>query len=246
MTLNEMTSGSGNNLFYFAIIATLAGHFTYHFVSQAQQVREWLSARYADSRFWVRWIFFQKSVGFLFMGFLPAIFYILFYDGHITDFGLTYNHIITNWHFLLGLPALMVFISFFAARSKKQQEIYPQMRIKRWTKMQFFVNAVGWIIYLMAYEYLFRGLFLFAGVDLFGIWPAIFINVAVYSAVHMHKGIAETLGAVPFGIVACWLTLTTGTFLVSAFAHIGMAVSMEFFAIKFNKEMQFVKSGGQK
>ena len=42
-------------------------------------------------------------------------------------------------------------------------------------------------------------------------WPAIAINIALYSATHILKGLDETIGAIPLGFVLCLLTISSGT-----------------------------------
>ena len=46
----------------------------------------------------------------------------------------------------------------------------------------------GWFLYLFGYEFLFRGVLLIPLIDPLGMWPAIAINIAVYSATHIPKG----------------------------------------------------------
>ena len=68
------------------------------------------------------------------------------------------------------------------------------------------LNLLGWAIYLFGYEFLFRGILLFPLAETVGVWPAIAVNIALYSATHIPKGLDETLGAIPLGLVLCWLT----------------------------------------
>lgn len=236
--------GLNDGIFIFAITSTLLGYYAYYYLGHHNKVKDWFLGRYISEKFWIRWTLYQKFLGFLFMAIVPMTIYVLLFDGSFTDFGLNWYHVVANWYWLGGIPLFFIFVCSQLARRQKIQLHYPQMRISNWTIGRFVISASGWIIYLIAYEYLFRGLLLFSSIEAFGIWPAIAINVAIYSAVHLPKGVGETLGAIPFGILSCIITISTGTILIPVFAHIGLAVSMEFFAIKHNPEMRFIKSGG--
>ncbi|MBE0638469.1 MAG: CPBP family intramembrane metalloprotease [Bacteroidales bacterium] len=244
MSLSFDDMGKDNLLFVFAITATIVGYYGYYYLSQSESIKDWFVGRFLGKKFWLRWILFQKICGFIFMGLIPGIIYIFIFNGRISDFGMNLNLLISNWYWLIGIPMLMVVINRFLAQGKSLQQQYPQMRLKRWSKEMFALSAFGWIIYLLAYEYLFRGLLLFLSYEAFGFWPAIAINVAIYSALHMTKGAGETLGAIPFGILTCIITLSTGTMLIPVFAHIGLAVSMDYFALKYNPEMELNSISG--
>jgi len=232
---------SEQSFFLFAITSTLFGYYAYYFLSHSAVVKNYFSSRFSGDVFQINWVFFQKVTGFLFMALVPAIIYNLMFNGYPTDFGITVQHLFTNWKWLLVISAFILLLSSMLARSPQLKQQYPQIRIKHWTAQRFALSSFGWIVYLIAYEFLFRGLLLFASYEAFGVWPAIAINVTIYSAVHLPKGMGETLGAIPFGILACVLTLSTGSILIPVVAHISLAVSMEYFAIKYNPDMYYAK-----
>ena len=101
-------------------------------------------------------------------------------------------------------------------------------------------NALGWTIYLFGYEILFRGILLFPLVTEFGVWQAIAVNVALYSATHIPKGLDETIGAIPLGIVLSLLTLQTGTIWIAFLVHVTMALTNSFTALKHHPEMKSI------
>ncbi|MFN8134788.1 MAG: CPBP family intramembrane glutamic endopeptidase [Bacteroidales bacterium] len=59
------------------------------------------------------------------------------------------------------------------------------------------------------------------------LWPAIALNTAIYMLVHIPKGIKETLGAIPLGVLLCYLTVQTGSIWIAVMVHIVMALSNE-------------------
>ena len=142
---------------------------------------------------------------------------------------------------ILALSALTIPLAYFSAKKPKNLLNYPQIRAKVWTKKMVFINAVGWFLYLFGYEFLFRGVLLIPLIEPLGMWPAIAINVALYSATHIPKGLDETIGAIPLGFVLCLLTISSGTIWIAFIVHVFMAWTNTFTALKFHPDMQFQK-----
>src|SRR5690348_15042200 len=58
---------------------------------------------------------------------------------------------------------------------------YPQLREAQWTSRLFVMNGTTWILYLLAYELVFRGYLFFHSLELYPLWLACAINVVIYS-----------------------------------------------------------------
>ena len=101
------------------------------------------------------------------------------------------------------------------------------------------LNLLGWAIYLFGYEFLFRGILLFPLAETVGVWPAIAVNIALYSATHIPKGLDETLGAIPLGLVLCWLTLASGTIWIAFLVHVAMAWTNSLTALKHHPDIHY-------
>ena len=74
-----------------------------------------------------------------------------------------------------------------------------------------------------------------------GMWIAIAINTAMYSATHIPKGLDETIGAIPLGIVLCLLTIASGTIWIAFLVHVAMAWTNSLTAFKFHPEIGYKK-----
>lgn len=96
----------------------------------------------------------------------------------------------------------------------------------------------SWVIYLIGYEFLFRGVLLFPLYEKFGFWPSIVINVSLYSTTHIPKGLTETIGAIPLGFILCILTIQTESVLIAVVVHVLMAWSNSLSAIINNPQFQ--------
>ena len=143
---------------------------------------------------------------------------------------------------IIGLSALLIPLVNFSAKKAKNLVNYPQIRSKVWTRKMVYMNALGWFLYLFGYEFLFRGVLLFPLIEPLGVWPAIAVNIALYSATHIPKGLDETIGAIPLGLVLCLLTLSSGTIWIAFFVHVAMAWTNTFTALKHNPETNYHKS----
>ena len=115
------------------------------------------------------------------------------------------------------------------------------IRAERWDGRLVLINTLATTAYLFAYELLFRGIVLSVCVAAVGVWPAIAINVALYSTTHLPKGPAETIGAIPFGVLVCYITLSTGTIWVAVVLHVILSLSNDYLAVYYNPSMQFVR-----
>lgn len=113
------------------------------------------------------------------------------------------------------------------------------MRLSTWGQKEVLISISGWALYLLAYEYVFRGLLLFSTAEAFGAWPAVGINLLLYSVFHIPNGKKETLAAIPFGLVLCIVSLLTGSFWMAFLLHLILSTSTEMFSIHYNPDMRF-------
>jgi membrane protease YdiL (CAAX protease family) len=227
------------------IILSLVFFVAYWFTAQSDRIKASFYSKYDKDTASVKHIFFTKYMGFLLMGVSPTVIYLFFLpDYSLADYGLT---ILPKTSFFsviwtLGLSALVIPLAYISAKKPKNLVNYPQIRAKVWTNKTVFINALGWFIYLFGYEFLFRGTLLFPLVDTLGVWPAIAINIALYSATHIPKGLDETIGAIPLGLVLCLLTLQSGTIWIAFLVHVAMAWTNSFTALKFHPDIHYKRS----
>ena len=226
-------------------ILSLVFFIFYWFIAQSNKIKEWFYSNNSFDVASVKHIFFTKYFGFFSMGVAPIIICLIFLpDYSINDYGLTFIPQTTFFSivWIIGLCALVIPLAYFSAKKPKNLINYPQIRAKVWNNKIVFINAIGWAMYLFGYELLFRGTLLFPLVDIIGVWPAIAINIALYSATHIPKGLDETIGAIPLGLVLCLLTLQSGTIWIAFFVHLAMAWTNSFTALKFHPEINYQRN----
>ena len=226
------------------LLLTLAFFSIYWFTSKSEKIKKRFYDKYDHDQASLKHIFFTKYFGFISMGILPTILCLVFLpELTLADLGLTFIYKTAQFSifWILGLSILIIPLVYFSAKKPKNLVNYPQIRAKVWTKKMIFINALGWFLYLFGYEFLFRGILLIPLIEPLGMWPAIAINIALYSATHIPKGLDETIGAIPLGFVLCLLTISSGTIWIAFIVHVVMAWTNTFTALKFHPEMNLKK-----
>jgi membrane protease YdiL (CAAX protease family) len=181
----------------------------------------------------------RKISGFLLLGMVPAGVAAVFFNITPARAGLILGETAGLWPWIAGASVFFVILNVFNSKNAGLRAIYPELRLKEWDLAGLSVAVAGWILYLTAYEYLFRGILLFSCLDAFGLWPAVTINLALYSALHLPKGLKEAIAAIPFGALICYLTMESQSILPAIFIHSLQAVTIELFCIYRNPDMHF-------
>ncbi|MGC8804261.1 MAG: hypothetical protein ACP5PS_10925, partial [Bacteroidales bacterium] len=77
------------------------------------------------------------------------------------------NHLsITQLIAILSAAALLiVLLNYFAARTPENLASYPQIRLKNWNTSDIVISSITWILYLIGYEYMFRGYLFFTSLQ---------------------------------------------------------------------------------
>jgi membrane protease YdiL (CAAX protease family) len=224
-----------------SIFVSLIGSLVLYRIHNSKQFRYlFQSSRNKDLS--VKSVYFvSKLIGFILFGLIPGILVFVFYPKSIAESGLSFGLNKVYWY-LFGIPFIIIGINFFLANNPATFSRYPEMRFEVWTKARLAVSAAGWTIYLLGYEFLFRGLLFFSVYHTYGLFASLTINSIIYSAVHIPKGKAEMIGAIPFGILLCFMSLLTNSILLPFLIHLSLALSTDFFSIHYNPNMKLVKT----
>lgn len=230
-----------NLLFTIAILWCVVGFGGYYFLGRSTWLTEKFNAscKYLDKQ--GNQVLLHRALGLLFLGLLSALIILLLPQQRIGDFGLgfKFSGFPPWWSGLLILPIL--YLSYRTARTPNNLRQYPQIRAKAWTGPMLFISGISWVLFLVGYEFLFRGFVFFASLLIMEPLPAIALNTTVYAFAHFYKGPEETFGTIPAGILFCYLTLVTGNIWSAVFLHSVMALSNEWFSLKAHPEMSITK-----
>jgi len=229
---------------FIPIVVGLLSFIIFWFSWKSDWFEKMMTDRFGEERGKANGIIYSKIFGGLLMAILPTATYLIaFPETRLADLGLVLNNstlfAVLVW--IIGFGGLMIFLVAYNARKEATLEYYPQIRARNWTRKIMRGNLLGWATYLFGYEVLFRGVLLFSLTDVIGLWPAIAINVAIYSATHIPKGLTETIGALPLGVAFCLISIQTGSIWVAVAVHIAMSWTNTLITFKRHPEMQYVR-----
>ena len=244
---------AGFAVFLFLVVV-IVSFLSYWLTIESAAVRGRFEARYGRERGSLRFFVFNKLWGFLWFGVVCTAAALLLFPGSgVADFGLILPRggapAVRTLLWCVVLVPACVFGGFRKnrkiARAGGNFGRYPEIRVSEWTNRTVAIHVGLWSLYLLAYELMFRGTLLFPLAAILGIWPAIGINTALYSAFHVPKGAGEAVGALFLGFLLCLITLSTGSIVVAFLVHVALAVSNGLFAFRFRPDMSYtrVKSG---
>ena len=228
--------------FTIAILWCVVGFGSYYFLSKNSTLISRFESlcRFPDKQ--GKQVLLQRALGLLFLGVLSVLIISLMPGDSLNEYGLTFKfNALPPWWSWLLLP-LILLLGYFTARTPGNLKLYPQIRTNTWTPGILAVSSISWILFLIGYEFLFRGFVFHASLDIMEPVPAIALNSAVYAFAHFYKGPGETFGAIPAGILFCYLTLLTGNIWCAVILHSVMALSNEWFSLKAHPEMSFTRA----
>lgn len=226
-----------------SLLVFAMGYSSYYFMSHSKNNHKRLGRQFGEDKISLIWVVFQRSVGVACLGFFPGILVLFLSFWRFSDLGLDWNlsGIIVFWTSGLGICVLV--ISYFFSQKPENFQMYPQIRDNPWTIKTVVINTGSWLAYLIAYEFLFRGLILFTLYSALGLWPAIVITTSLYVLVHIPKGLKESIGAIPFGLALGLITLEAGSIWPAFFIHAILALSTDHFALRAHPDMRYQAIG---
>jgi membrane protease YdiL (CAAX protease family) len=227
--------------FSIAVLWCIVGFSGYYFLSRNRTSKRWFGIPFRCLDEQGNQVIMQRFLGLMFLGVFSALIISLLPGFKLRESGLSLHfHSAPPWWYWLLFPVIPP-LGYFATRKKGSIERYPQIRAKIWTPRMILLNSVSWLLFLIGYEFLFRGFLLHASLGLLEPVPAIALNCTLYSLAHLYKGPVETLGAIPVGILFCYITLVTGNIWCAVALHTVMALSNEWFALRAHPEMKLMK-----
>ena len=221
------------------IIGTLIFFYIYFYLAHSDFIKK-RTVSESTLKSEIRLFLTKKILGFTFLGIIPGIIYLFISDSGFERFGCNFEAISSN--ILIFIILIVIILSLLFINQKNNPENSSlQINYANWNLYLYMISSFGWIIYLIAYEFLFRGILLWECFDSFGFWPAIAINIVIYSAIHMVSGKEQAIGALIFGFIACYFTLTRETILIPIIMHITLSLGSDFFVLKINPNLKYNK-----
>ena len=221
-----------------AILITIASLGICLIIAFSPLLRSLFIRRFGEENFSLSWNLFERFSGAVVLG--GASFLCLSFFGESISLQ---NLFLLNRNVAIvssTLLANMLLIATSVTASPKGRDGYPQIKLSHWNIRLALVNAGSWMVYLVSYEILLRGILLTACMNIFSMAGAVAINLLVYSAIHVPKSRKEVIGSIPFGLVLCLVTIATGSVLPAILLHISLPVSFDsaciFYYLKTSKQ----------
>ena len=218
-------------------------YFSYWFISQSARLEAFCRRTFKGEDAQANYILLQRVVGIIFLGVVPVIALTAVLGESLGDYGIARPALIPTLYWIGGISVGLLPLVLSFSRKPEFYRTYPLIRKKIWDTRQIFTNTLSWIVYLLAYEFFFRGFLLTTCWRLFGSYPAIFINVSLYFCVHIPYGFWVSLGAIPLGIAMCFATLHTGGIWAAFAVHLLVALLNDYVALGANPDINVMKRG---
>jgi len=83
------------------------------------------------------------------------------------------------------------------------------------------------LLYLLSYEFFFRGILFYSFLDSNGLVVSIFYTTLLYVVIHLFDSKKEIIGAIPFGIVLCLFTYYSNNIWLAFLIHATLSLAYE-------------------
>jgi membrane protease YdiL (CAAX protease family) len=219
-------------------LATFTGaYFLYWFIANSAGLSSFCAKRQRGEGAQAMYVLLQRGVGVLFFGIPAVVVTLLLPETRFSDLGMSAIDSVSTLYWILGISAVVIPLIFGFSRRSSFFEIYPLIRKRIWNGALIAANSLSWCLYILVYEFLFRGFLLMICIRAFGVWPGILVNVALYVCVHIPYGFWVTLGALPLGIAMCIATVQTGNIWTAYVIHLLVALLNDYVALAANPEI---------
>lgn len=220
----------------------------YWFTVEHGGLRRWLKQSYGEHRGAIMWFVGNKVLGTVLFGVVSTLLAVLLFPGTpLSAMGLTMPKPQVGWPLASVLTLVFILVSWNKnrkiAKTHKDFGRYPEIDIPLWSRSTIAIHIVLWSLYLLAYEFMFRGVLLFISIDMVGFPMAVGINIALYGLAHVPKGIQEAVGALILGYILCVLTYASGSVFFAWIIHCALAITNGLSAFHYRQDMQFKRRG---
>ena len=182
---------------------------------------------------------------------VPVLIIRLFLKEKLSDYGIRLGDYKIGLKISLIFLAIMLPIIWFASSSNSFANVYPHLNSARDSWDVFIIYEIGLLIYMIAWEFVWRGYMLFGLYEKFGFY-SIFIQMIPFVILHNGKPMLETFGAILAGLALGILALRTKSIFYCVLAHMSVMFSIDLisalryrandFGVGFSSLMNIIKT----
>jgi membrane protease YdiL (CAAX protease family) len=167
-------------------------------------------------------------IGDFFTLFILAILIIKFIlKENLKDYGLISGDFKVGLAFSSIFFFIMLPVIWFFSASPEFSEKYPHLLSTRISWGIFFIYESGMLLYMISWEFIWRGFMLFGLKDKFGYY-SVLIQMIPFVILHNGKPVPETFGAIAGGIALGVLALRTNSVFYCILTHMGIMFTIDF------------------
>jgi membrane protease YdiL (CAAX protease family) len=167
-------------------------------------------------------------IGDFFTLFILAILIIKFIlKENLKDYGLISGDFKVGLAFSSIFFFIMLPVIWFFSASPEFSEKYPHLLSSRNSWGIFLIYESGMLLYMISWEFIWRGFMLFGLKDKFGYY-SVLIQMIPFVILHNGKPVPETFGAIAGGIALGVLALRTNSVFYCILTHMGIMFTIDF------------------
>lgn len=157
---------------------------------------------------------------------LPLFIVHFFFKEKTSSYGLQIGDYRVGFKISFIFILVMLPIIWVASASNSFANVYPHLSSARQSWMIFLIYELGLFVYMIAWEFIWRGYMLFGLYEKFGYY-SIFIQMIPFVILHNGKPMVETLGSILAGLALGFLALRTKSIFYCVLAHMSVMFSID-------------------
>jgi len=161
---------------------------------------------------------------------IPVLIVKLVFKEKISQYGLKPGDYKTGLKLASLFIVIMLAVIWFASSSESFTGAYPVFNQARDSWRLFLIYECGLFIYMIAWEFIWRGFMLWGLYPKFGIY-AVLIQMIPFVILHNGKPALETFGAIAGGILLGILAIRTESIYYCIITHFGVMFCIDFISI---------------
>jgi uncharacterized protein len=182
---------------------------------------------------------------------LPVLIILFLLREKLSDYGLRIGDYKIGLKITLIFILIMLPLIWFASSSDSFANVYPHLVTARESWTIFLIYELGLLVYMIAWEFVWRGYMLFGLFEKFGFY-SLFIQMIPFVILHNGKPMIETFGSILAGLALGILALRTKSIFYCVLAHMSVMFSIDListlrfrandFGVGFSSLMNIIKN----
>jgi membrane protease YdiL (CAAX protease family) len=174
--------------------------------------------------------FFWYGGDFITLFVLPLLIIKFLIKEPVKQNGLQIGDYKTGFRYTVLFLIIMIILAWFASSAEVFVLQYPQLSDAKTSWNIFLLYEAALLIYVFAWEFIWRGYMLFGLKEQFGLY-AILIQMIPFVLLHNGKPMAETFGAILAGIALGALAWRTASVFYGVITHFGVMLTIDLLCV---------------